>query len=331
MKRVFSFFLALALLAVLGGCGKREPTPNRPDEPTPPPEDGITLAELNVEFAAGERDPDALMQLKKEFPPLLIGALADEGVTVGKVNVTFGASDEATAEAMSRGTVQVGFLPLETYLAHEDALCAAASPETPAEDAEQVGLYLPVSDRSRALRAEFERSAADEGALRAWSTLLSGFWGAEGPDPVFAVPTNDPVALRFLDSLMDIDYNGMTAGSIPRLIEYTDADEAFSAAALVVLHGAQTPDAGLWTEVYRTVLGSEVVAVSAGDAIVNGDEFITALSAALEKLSAGETAQTVLRLYNGGTVRYAAVDAAAFELAGYLLGYSEGICALTSK
>ncbi len=42
MKRMFSFFLALALLAVLSGCGKQEPTPSKPDEPTPPPEEGIT-------------------------------------------------------------------------------------------------------------------------------------------------------------------------------------------------------------------------------------------------------------------------------------------------
>jgi len=70
MKRMFSFFLALALLAVLSGCGKQEPTPSKPDEPTPPPEEGITLTELNVEFVAGDRDTDALMQLKKELPPL---------------------------------------------------------------------------------------------------------------------------------------------------------------------------------------------------------------------------------------------------------------------
>lgn len=132
MKRMFSFFLALALLAVLSGCGKQEPTPSRPDEPTPPPEEGITLAELNVEFVAGDRDTDALMQLKKELPPLLIGALADEGVTVGRVNVTFGASDEATADALARGSVQVGFMPMETYLAHEDTLRLVSVPEEPA-------------------------------------------------------------------------------------------------------------------------------------------------------------------------------------------------------
>ena len=114
MKRILSFLLALTLLAALAGCGKREETPEPSGEQTLPTEDGITLAELNVEFVAGERDTDALLELKKELPPLLVGALADEGVTVGKVNVTFGASDEATADALARGTVQVGFLPTET-------------------------------------------------------------------------------------------------------------------------------------------------------------------------------------------------------------------------
>ena len=225
MKRMFSFFLALALLAVLSGCGKREPTPSRPDEPTPPPEEGITLAELNVEFVAGERDTDALMQLKKELPPLLIGALADEGVTVGRVNVTFGASDEATADALARGSVQVGFMPMETYLAHEDTLRLVSVPEEPAGDTERVGLYFPVSDQNRTLRAAFEKDAAGGGALHAWETLLGSFWMDNGSDPVFAVPVDDDVARRFLDSMMDVNANGMTADSIPRLTEYVSADE----------------------------------------------------------------------------------------------------------
>ena len=174
MKRMFSFFLAFALLAVLSGCGKREPTPSRPDEPTPPPEEGITLAELNVEFVAGDRDTDALMQLKKELPPLLIGALADEGVTVGRVNVTFGASDEATADALARGSVQVGFMPMETYLAHEDTLRLVSVPEEPAGDTERVGLYFPASDQNRTLRAAFEKDAADGGALHIVLLALCG-------------------------------------------------------------------------------------------------------------------------------------------------------------
>ena len=281
MKRMFSFFLALALLAVLSGCGKREPTPSRPDEPTPPPEEGITLAELNVEFVAGDRDTDALIQLKKELPPLLIGALADEGVTVGRVNVTFGASDEATADALARGSVQVGFMPMETYLAHEDTLRLVSVPEEPAGDTERVGLYFPVSDQNRTLRAAFEKDAAGGGALHAWETLLGSFWMDNGSDPVFAVPVDDDVARRFLDSMMDMNANGMTADSIPRLTEYVSADEVFSTADLVVLHG-EAPDEALWMEIYGCTVGGETVSVSTADAIVGGDEFAAALLAALE-------------------------------------------------
>ena len=299
MKRMFSFFLALALLAVLSGCGKQEPTPSRPDEPTPPPEEGITLAELNVEFVAGDRDTDALMQLKKELPPLLIGALADEGVTVGRVNVTFGASDEATADALAR-------------------------------DTERVGLYFPVSDQNRTLRAAFEKDAADGGALHAWETLLGSFWMDNGSDPVFAVPVDDDVARRFLDSMMDMNANGMTADSIPRLTEYVSADEVFSTADLVVLHG-EAPDEALWMEIYGCTVGGETVSVSTADAIVGGDEFAAALLAALEKLSADETAQTVLRLYDGDGVRYSGADTQAVEFAQYLLGNTEGVYQLTSE
>ena len=330
MKRMFSFFLALALLAVLSGCGKLEPTPSKPDEPTPPPEEGITLTELNVEFVAGDRDTDALMQLKKELPPLLIGALADEGVTVGRVNVTFGASDEATADALARGSVQVGFMPMETYLAHKDTLRLVSVPEEPAGDTERVGLYFPASDQNRTLRAAFEKDAADGGALHAWETLLGSFWMDNGSDPVIAVPVDDDVARRFLDSMMDVNANGMMADSIPRLTEYVSADEVFSTADLVVLHG-EAPDEALWMEIYGCTVGGETVSVSTADAIVGGDEFAAALLAALEKLSADETAQTVLRLYDGDGVRYGGADTQAVEFAQYLLGNTEGVYQLTSE
>lgn len=331
MKRMFSFFLALALLAVLSGCGKQEPTPSRPDEPTPPPEEGITLTELNVEFVAGDRDTDALMQLKKELPPLLIGALADEGVTVGRVNVTFGASDEATADALARGSVQ-GRLHADGDVSGAQGHAAAGlwCRRNPPGDTERVGLYFPASDQNRTLRAAFEKDAADGGALHAWETLLGSFWMDNGSDPVFAVPVDDDVARRFLDSMMDVNANGMMADSIPRLTEYVSADEVFSTADLVVLHG-EAPDEALWMEIYGCTVGGETVSVSTADAIVGGDEFAAALLAALEKLSADETAQTVLRLYDGDGVRYGGADTQAVEFAQYLLGNTEGVYQLTSE
>ena len=137
---------------------------------------------------------------------------------------------------------------------------------------------------------------------------------------MFAVPVDDDVARRFLDSMMDVNANGMMADSIPHLTEYVSADEVFSTADLVVLHG-EAPDEALWMEIYGCTVGGETVSVSTADALL----------AALEKLSADETAQTVLRLYDGDGVRYGGADTQAVEFAQYLLGNTEGIYQLTSE
>ena len=77
--------------------------------------------------------------------------------------------------------------------------------------------------------------------------------------------------------------------------------------------------------------GGETGSGSTADAIVGGDEFAAALLAALEKLSADETAQTVLRLYDGDGVRYSGADPQAVDFAQYLLGNTEGVYQLTSE
>lgn len=252
-------------------------------------------------------------------------------MTVGRVNVTFGASDEATADALARGSVQ-GRLHADGDVSGAQGHAAGWSlcRRNPPGDTERVGLYFPASDQNRTLRAAFEKDAADGGALHAWETLLGSFWMDNGSDPVFAVPVDDDVARRFLDSMMDVNANGMMADSIPRLTEYVSADEVFSTADLVVLHG-EAPDEALWMEIYGCTVGGETVSVSTADAIVGGDEFAAALLAALEKLSADETAQTVLRLYDGDGVRYGGADTQAVEFAQYLLGNTEGVYQLTSE
>lgn len=328
MKRIVSILLALCMLAVLAGCGKKQEEPPKTDEPAPPAEDGITLAELNVEFVAGERDTDDLMALKKAFPPLLISALAERNVMVGKVNVTFGASDEATADALEQGTVQVGFLPLETYLAHKDGMSPASSLETPAAGIERIGLYLPVSDQNRTLRAEFEENASKDGTLSAWEVLLRRFETDGANAPAVAVPADDEVAMRLLDMLMGYNANGMTADSISRLTEYTDVSTAFSDAALVVLRSTDAPDAGTWTEIYSCPISGEVVAVSAADDIVNSPAFLLALGDALASMQ--DEAQQVLRLYHDGAdTHYQLAREKDFYTPEYLLGYSEAFTTLS--
>lgn len=117
-------------------------------EPEKPP---LSFEELNVEFSAAGHDTDALLSLRADFPWALTDALERQGVTVGRVNVTFGTSGEATVSAMRDGAVQLAFLPAEDYypfrtgilVAVEEgvtpelslSLAAAAVTEDPAADA----------------------------------------------------------------------------------------------------------------------------------------------------------------------------------------------------
>lgn len=123
MKRLFSFFLALCLSLSLISCGTATvPAPGSEDPSEPEPIEPLALDTLRVEFVVGERDTDELLKLKAELPPLLIAALADEGVDVGTVEVTFGTSADATVFALRDSSVDMAFLPSEVYLENEDAL-----------------------------------------------------------------------------------------------------------------------------------------------------------------------------------------------------------------
>ena len=286
MKRMFSFFLALALLAVLSGCGKQESTPSKPDEPTPPPEEGITLAELNVEFVAGDRDTDALMQLKKELPPLLIGALADEGVTVGRVNVTFGASDEATADALARGSVQVGFMPMETYLAHEDVLRLTSFALLPEPEWLNYGASWSTgqTERGEAICRKAENGHAMEALT--WDDIKDASW----------FMPRDGFPREWIDAYLYTNFDGHTVDDLQH-VTFPDGQKPSAADYDLFVTYSSTAAEGLAVELLHLADGQvypEAAVVSASDAIVGSDEFAEALAAALEN----ESIQALMPLYD---------------------------------
>jgi len=311
MKRMFSLFLALALLAVLSGCGRQKPTPDKPDEPTPPPEEGITLAELNVEFVAGERDTDALMQLKKELPPLLIDALADEGVTVGRVNVTFGASDEATADALARGSVQVGFVPLETYLEHDDALRPVCS-QIPTPDMSLDTVYLLFTESEGSL-------AAPEG------TIASDYVATHIGEFVWLLPEGDETAERFAAYWVERNC-GVPFEEVP-VEYYTDADAlAPDAGDILVLRcmDSALPRDALGLD--SCILWGEMIVVQTADPITGSDEFVLALQNAIKSLCLDNPeGEAVLACYSSGEsyVGYSSTSAERCDTERYVLGYSD--------
>lgn len=302
MKRILTLFFVLTMTLMLFGCGRQKQPPTTPDEPdTPPVETGITLAELNVEFVADSRDADALMQLKRELPPLLIGALAEHEVRVEKVNVTFGASSEATAEALARGTVQVAFVPTETYLAHADTLLVADVSLSP----EIVAFGTTQSEYGLALR--------EKSGDWSWDELAQAVWALPQDDSSFA--------MRWLNAYLDKVYDGRTAADLPNVLRYS-ADGAMDDAVfdLYVAKNAEPFVAGYISgaELYPYFF-SGVAVVSAADDILSGEAFRSALSEAVDALSADEDG--ALYAYNGTRYGYVEQDTleAAFE--GWQLVY----------
>lgn len=127
-KRFIALAAALALCLALcachrylpentgGGSAESAPPAVEPAAETEP--EPLTLEALDVEFAVGERDVGALLELQKRFPDALINALGAQRVDVGSVEVTFGTSGQATQAAMKSGAVQLAFLPAEDYFAY---------------------------------------------------------------------------------------------------------------------------------------------------------------------------------------------------------------------
>lgn len=114
-KCLLALLAALALL--LAACRPATPEPETPPAVEPPSIDdapvSLSITSLEVEFAVDGRDADALLTLQKAFPSALTDALEKQKVTVGAVNLSFGASGEATLAALRLGTVQLAFLPAE--------------------------------------------------------------------------------------------------------------------------------------------------------------------------------------------------------------------------
>lgn len=312
MKR-FVFFLIACLLALsLAACGA-DTTPIAPDDPSADAPEELTLDALRVEFVIGERDTDALMALQKELPPLLIDALAQWGCTVGKINITFGASAEATAQALQSGSIDVAFLPSEVYAACGNALrVAAAQIPTPEMQLETVFLLLTESDVSRTIK---EKDYA--------ATYLDAHAG----ELVWLLPTGDEAAARCANRWLDYTCN-LSLDDVTVKYYADAATLAPNAGDILVLRGTDgdiTVDDWI---IDSCILEGECVAVNAADRITGSDEFVFALKSALFSLS-GDNPEGNAALAHyatvGSYVGYTPTYNAAYDAMRYALGYLDEV------
>ena len=98
MKKLVSLLLALMLTL---GCAAALA-------------DNVKMDTLTFQFVPS-KDADVIITGTKNLPELVQAEMAKLGYDIGKVEISVGTSYEATGEAMSAGTIDVGWLPGGTY------------------------------------------------------------------------------------------------------------------------------------------------------------------------------------------------------------------------
>ena len=98
MKKIVSLLLALAMVL---GCAAALA-------------DNVKMDKLTFQFVPS-KDADVIITGTKNLPDLIKAEMAKLGYDIGEVEISVGTSYEATGEAMSAGTIDVGWLPGGTY------------------------------------------------------------------------------------------------------------------------------------------------------------------------------------------------------------------------
>lgn len=111
MKKT-TFLLACVLaLATLVGCGNNKKEVSSSDE--------NVIEDLKIQFVPS-RDPKEITTQTEPLKAILKTELANEGYDVKNIDISVGTSFESTGEALTAGTVDVGFIPGSTYILYED-------------------------------------------------------------------------------------------------------------------------------------------------------------------------------------------------------------------
>ena len=137
MKKIVALLIALVMMISVCACTQNaepantdEPaatTPAQTTEPTAEPTTAEPTAEpanqhfdkLTLEFVPS-KDADVIIAGTQNLPELVKAEMAKLGYDIDEVDITVGTSYDATSEAMSAGSIDLGWLPGGTYALYSD-------------------------------------------------------------------------------------------------------------------------------------------------------------------------------------------------------------------
>ena len=130
MKKTIALLLALVMVLALCACGQSaapaqsNEAPAQSNEATAQ-ESASAEAErphfdkLTLEFVPS-KDADVIIAGTANLPELVKTEMANLGYDIDEVDITVGTSYDATGEAMSAGSIDLGWLPAGTYILYAD-------------------------------------------------------------------------------------------------------------------------------------------------------------------------------------------------------------------
>ena len=130
MKKILAMLLALVMVLSLAACGASNDAPATEAPTTEAAGTEATEApateaarphfdKLTLEFVPS-KDADVIIAGTANLPELVKAEMARLGYDIDEVDITVGTSYDATGEAMSAGTIDIGWLPGGTYALYSD-------------------------------------------------------------------------------------------------------------------------------------------------------------------------------------------------------------------
>ena len=125
MKKTIALLLALVMVFALCACGQtnapavEESKAPEADATEAPAAENQHFDKLTLEFVPS-KDADVIIAGTKNLPELVQAEMSKLGYDIDEVDITVGTSYDATGEAMSAGSIDLGWLPGGTYALYSD-------------------------------------------------------------------------------------------------------------------------------------------------------------------------------------------------------------------